>query len=231
MWSSAATCGAWTQVLERSNFGAIRVEVYRLRRLALHPGSLTANRSASPTEMSAKPMKRLVVTASRFHAFAFATLLAGCGASHLPSATPGTQPPNSSLQRNRAGSGPKYQVIYNFGSHSGDGFSPYAGLVAVNGTLYGTTYNGGPYGNCGVVFSMSTSGQETVLHNFGSSVADGCNPGASLIYVNGKLYGTTQYGGRHNGGAIFSITPSGKEKLFYSFGGSTARSDGTKPLS
>jgi hypothetical protein len=45
-------------------------------------------------------------------------------------------------------------VLYNFGSHDGDGGGPEAGLIFdTAGNLYGTTYGGGigpPYGGYGV---------------------------------------------------------------------------------
>ena len=99
------------------------------------------------------------------------------------------------------------------------------------GTLYGTTDGGGSiscggypyYYDCGAVFSVTPSGTEKVLHSF-SSPPDGALPAAPLIDVNGTLYGTTQYGGVHkntcsgNCGTVFSITPSGTEKVLYSLG-------------
>ena len=42
----------------------------------------------------------------------------------------------------------------------------------------------------GVVYSVTTSGAEKVLHSFGNG-RDGKNPRAALIDVNGTLYGTT----------------------------------------
>jgi hypothetical protein len=66
----------------------------------------------------------------------------------------------------------------------------------VNGVLYGTTEVGGAYcegkgrSGCGVFFSISTAGTEHVLYSFGSG-HDGQVPAASLIDVNGILYGTT----------------------------------------
>jgi uncharacterized repeat protein (TIGR03803 family) len=56
-----------------------------------------------------------------------------------------------------------------------------------NGNLYGTT-NGGGASNRGVVFKLSPSGTETMLHSFTGS--DGANPLAGLIAdSNGNLYG------------------------------------------
>ena len=137
--------------------------------------------------------------------------------------------------RQRRAAQPKYAVLYNFG-RSGDGFYPFAGLVAMNGTLYGTTYNGGSgsgcaSSGCGTLFSIGASGAESVLHNFSNDGADGANPAANLIAVNGTLYGTTQNGGRYNGGTVFSITGSGTESVLHSFGGTAGISDGKTPLS
>ncbi|MGA7201317.1 MAG: choice-of-anchor tandem repeat GloVer-containing protein [Candidatus Cybelea sp.] len=130
------------------------------------------------------------------------------------------------------------KVPYRFASPP-DGIYPLAGLIDVGGTLYGTTDGGGSnscggypyYYSCGAVFSVTPSGTEKVLHSF-SSPPDGALPAAPLIDVNGTLYGTTQYGGVHkntcsgNCGTVFSITPSGTEKVLYSFG---AGSDGNVP--
>jgi uncharacterized repeat protein (TIGR03803 family) len=43
-------------------------------------------------------------------------------------------------------------VLHSFGSGT-DGRNPYAGLINAKGTLYGTTYAGGAYGD-GTVFSI-----------------------------------------------------------------------------
>ncbi len=56
-------------------------------------------------------------------------------------------------------------VLHSFGSGS-DGLYPYAGLLNVKCTLYGTTEQGGAHG-CGTVYSVSTTGAERVLHSFG----------------------------------------------------------------
>jgi uncharacterized repeat protein (TIGR03803 family) len=99
-------------------------------------------------------------------------------------------------------------------------------LLNVSGTLYGTTYEGGQYDR-GTVFSVSTGGDEQVLHSFGGSSSDGHWPVASLINVDGTLYGTTEYGGTDDKGTIFSVTLSGTEKVLHSFQG---RRDGAEPV-
>ncbi len=124
-------------------------------------------------------------------------------------------------------------VLYRFGT-APDGSVPYASLLDVGGTLYGTTVYGGSHTcgyrsqpfSCGTVFSITTSGTEKVLHDFGQA-GDGEYPLAGLIKVKGTLYGTTSGGGasycapyQYNirCGTVFSITPGGMEGLLYSFG-------------
>ncbi len=115
----------------------------------------------------------------------------------------------------------KESVLYTFVGPRDGGGSPTAGLIDVNGTLYGTTYAGGstycPGGYyCGTVFRVTTSGGETVLYNF-KGHRDGANPAAPLIAVNGTLYGTTQDGGFSSGGTVFKTTMSGRESVLHSF--------------
>jgi len=99
-------------------------------------------------------------------------------------------------------------VIYSFDSkkNPGDGSSPLGGLIYIKGRLYGTTQYGGTSGY-GTVFSITTSGQETILHDFTGMPGDGANPAAGLIYAGRTLYGTTQSGGSSGNGTVFSITP------------------------
>jgi uncharacterized repeat protein (TIGR03803 family) len=121
--------------------------------------------------------------------------------------------------------GGKEKVLHSFGKGA-DGRFPYAGLIDVRGTLYGTTAYGGKYGTgkYGTVFSITRSGKEKVLHSFGEG-RDGALPEADLVNVNGTLYGTTWYGGTQNSGTIFSITRNGHEKVLHSFTGT----DGAEP--
>jgi uncharacterized repeat protein (TIGR03803 family) len=128
--------------------------------------------------------------------------------------------------------GGKEKVLYSFRSGT-DGAFPTAGLIGVKGTLYGTTQYGGAYSTyycgiygsrgCGTVFTITPSGKEKVLHSFGNG-KDGTNPDTALVEVKGTLYGTTSDGGsgtcgRTGCGTVFSITPSGREKVLYSFNG------------
>jgi uncharacterized repeat protein (TIGR03803 family) len=113
-------------------------------------------------------------------------------------------------------------VLYNFTGGS-DGGGPEAGVVIDGeGNLYGTTFQGGfIHGckgiGCGVVFKLAPDGTETVLHSFGSA-NDGSEPWAGVILAkNGDLYGTTYSGGANLYGTVFRVSPSGTERILYSF--------------
>ena len=82
-------------------------------------------------------------------------------------------------------------VLYSFGSQSGDGYFPLAGLTMdAKGNLYGTTLAGGAY-NQGTVFKLTPSGTETILWSFGNEW-DGAWPNGGLVFDHkGNLYGMT----------------------------------------
>jgi len=132
------------------------------------------------------------------------------------------------------------KVLYAFQGVS-DGYWPLAGLIDVNGTLYGTTNEGGKYCatgsgvTCGTVFSVSTTGAKKIIYQFAGG-SDGGYPQAGLIEVHGVLYGTTPLGGVANCrgviggtcGTLYSVTTCGVEKVLYRFAGGT---DGSGPIS
>lgn len=127
-------------------------------------------------------------------------------------------------------------VLYSFGSSSQDGEYPQAGLVqGSDGNFYGTTYLGGAY-NEGTVFKITPSGTYTLLYSFGATATDALRPLGSLVEgADGNFYGTTYLGGASicgsppiGCGAVFMVTPGGKESVIYSFG-STA-TDGYRPV-
>jgi uncharacterized repeat protein (TIGR03803 family) len=133
-------------------------------------------------------------------------------------------------------------TIYNF-SGGADGGEPHGTLVRdAQGNLYGTTEFGGNLNvqcagmqGCGVVFKISPSGHETVLHSFTGN-ADGAQPLAGLTMdSNGNLYGTTAGGGNSGCnywavgcGVVFKIDAAHKLTVLYSFSGG---SDGGVPES
>src|SRR5579871_5057317 len=108
------------------------------------------------------------------------------------------------------------KVVHSF---LGD-LDPAAGLIDVGGTLYGTTEYGGDTNGLthGAVFSISSGGYKELYH-FGNA-RDGERPAASVIEVDGMLYGTTLYGGayRRKGGTVFGLTTGGTENVLHSFG-------------
>jgi uncharacterized repeat protein (TIGR03803 family) len=120
---------------------------------------------------------------------------------------------------------PTETVIYSFSTFP-YGANPYAPLVRdAEGNLYGTTNQGG-LADVGLVFRLSPSGKETVLHNFMGG-SDGANPYSGvLLTASGSLYGTTYQGGDSNAGVVYEISPSGKETVLYSFSGGA---DGGNP--
>lgn len=89
-----------------------------------------------------------------------------------------------------------------------NGRRPEGGLVKTNdGKLYGITSQGGATQR-GVIYSFDPA---TGLFSkpFDFSDANGTNPSAALILASdGKLYGTTQYGGTGRFGVIFSWDPA-----------------------
>jgi len=126
----------------------------------------------------------------------------------------------------------KEDVVYNFQGNFGsahDGSWPFDSLIAINGTMYGTTASAGAHSE-GIVFKVTPGGSEQVLYSFAGG-SDGGIPEAALTPKGSTLYGTTLYGGGSgcggNGcGTVFSVTTSGAEKVLYSFAGG---SDGRTP--
>ena len=85
-----------------------------------------------------------------------------------------------------------FRVLHTFAGV--DGAQPQAALIAIDGYLYGTTYEGGKHG-MGTVFRVDPSGTHfSVIHDFQGF--DGANPHATLMQARDKhIYGTTTAGG------------------------------------
>jgi uncharacterized repeat protein (TIGR03803 family) len=159
-----------------------------------------------------------------------AMLLAACGGSHFGPSTSTSAP----LAARAHSSSSTYKLLYSFEGMP-DGASPLAGLIVVHGKLYGTTLNGSKnycsascgsndcYLGCGTVFSVDSSGKESVVYNFEGNfndAQDGSWPFAGLTEFKGTLYGTTSGGGT-GGGTVYTVTTSGKESVLYRFAGGT----------
>ena len=110
------------------------------------------------------------------------------------------------------------KVLYRFAGGS-DGDAPVAGLVNVNGTLYGTTENGGG-SNKGTFLSIAPASKDySLLYVFTGHYPNGANPKATLLDFGGTLYGTTHAGLGKNRGTVFSITTAGTEQSLHVFKG------------
>ncbi len=127
-------------------------------------------------------------------------------------------------------------TLYSFCSQSGctDGSYPqYAALAeAPDGVFYGTTPEGGAYGE-GLVFKITSAGKFATVYSFCSQQGcpDGASPYASLIQAPaGIFYGTTS-GGSKVWGSIFKLAPSGTLSTLYTFCSQGSCPDGANPWS
>ncbi len=147
-------------------------------------------------------------------------------------------------------------IVHNFGSWLYDGGNPVAPLIISQGRLFGTTSAGGRYScsdgdssfGCGTVFQLdppSKSGGQWTEHSvpLGQSQGGWYANGALVRGTDGKLYGTTVFGGPGacgnanvtlGCGTVFQITPAitmphlGPLKTIYNF---TGGADGAFPRS
>jgi len=140
-----------------------------------------------------------------------------------------------------AGGGEVYKVnpsgqkteLFGF-TGAADGGNPSAGVIRDGaGNLYGTTLTGGagsvacslPNG-CGVVFKLSPSGKETVLHAFTNGADGGSTASGVTRDPAGNLNGTAPQGGAANNGVVYKLDTAGNYTVLYSF---TGGSDGGSP--
>lgn len=96
------------------------------------------------------------------------------------------------------------------------------------GNMYGTTFDGGAYGD-GTVFKVDPSSNETVLHSF-TGGSDGYMPYAGLVMdAQGNLYGATfsSDAPSQGNGVVFKLDPAGNETVLYTF---TGGRDGAWPF-
>jgi uncharacterized repeat protein (TIGR03803 family) len=117
-------------------------------------------------------------------------------------------------------------VLYSFAGPGGDGSNPLGGVVRdTAGNFYGTTSAGGSFA-LGTVFKLSSTGTETILHNFGNGT-DGTAPHTGVIRSGSTLYGTTLAGGSLGVGTVWKLSSSGIETILHNFAG--GQTDGAFP--
>jgi uncharacterized repeat protein (TIGR03803 family) len=144
-------------------------------------------------------------------------------------------------------------IVYSFCAESNctDGVFPQASLLAdTNGNLFGTTRGGlvdlgGGHRVFldGTVFEIAKTADgyantPTVLYSFcaETNCTDGRTPDASLIAdASGNLFGTTEDGGRFDGGTVFEIAKTADgyastPTILYSFCAETNCTDGGSPF-
>jgi uncharacterized repeat protein (TIGR03803 family) len=130
-----------------------------------------------------------------------------------------------------AGGGP-LNVLHRFAATGEDGAVLTAGvIVANNGRVYGVTSEGGT-SNLGTIFCVNRDGtQFQVLHSFTGHAGDGSRAFAGLTEgSDGRLYGTTRFGGTANKGTVFRLNPDGTGyEVLHTFTGTP--NDGGEPAS
>ena len=124
-------------------------------------------------------------------------------------------------------------VLYRFQGDPNDAYYP-TGDVAFDshGSLYGTTYIGGP-GGPGAVYQLTPSGggwTESLAYSFRGQ-EDGGNPYGGVVFDNsGNMYVPASAGGPYYDGTVVELSPSGSgwtEHTLYDFQGG---SDGGSPF-
>ncbi len=103
--------------------------------------------------------------------------------------------------------GGSYVVLRSFLGTPGDGKGPNSELVeGTDGSLYGTTGQGGLYG-AGTIFKIGKDGSGyALLHHFSSASTEPTTPYGLIRARDGIIYGTTQYGGGGGAGCIYTLT-------------------------
>ena len=111
-------------------------------------------------------------------------------------------------------------TLHSFTGGNDGGFPGAAVTLAQDGSLYGTTIEGGPQ-NCGTVFNLTppatgavpdsvvSQWNENQPHVFTGPPNDGCHAYSNVIFdQTGNLFGTTYDGGTQDAGAVYELTRS-----------------------
>lgn len=126
----------------------------------------------------------------------------------------------------------QFSILHTF-TGGADGAYPVGASLAreKDGTLYGTTPNGGA-ADAGVVFKIAPGGAETVLYAFPGG-GNGANPNGGVIHdkATGDIYGSTSAGGTSANcdggcGVLYKLSPDGTLTVLHNFDGG----DGAMPI-
>jgi len=121
-----------------------------------------------------------------------------------------------------------YTLLYSFQCQP-DGSNPQSTLlVDPSGNLYGTTSSGGTYVS-GTLFELSPEWVETILHSFAGGAEDGAQPEHTALLRDGagNIYGVTPFGGNHDSGVVYKLSPTAAETILHQF---APGSSGTEPF-
>jgi uncharacterized repeat protein (TIGR03803 family) len=108
--------------------------------------------------------------------------------------------------------------------------NPVGLALGTDGNFYGVTLGGqGGPGGQGTIFRITPKGELATIYTFCAQI--GCTDGSVdrsdlTLGSDGNFYGTTYFGGTHNEGTVFKITPSGVLTTLHSFDGQ----DGSYPI-
>jgi uncharacterized repeat protein (TIGR03803 family) len=147
------------------------------------------------------------------------------------------------LASSALGSGPQPVVVYTFICNGSqrigpcpDGGIPYSLLLGSDGSFYGNAQvsSEGRSDNGGTVFSVTPGGKFTLLHTFrpgsNKTYQNGNNPDLLVEGSDGKLYGTTIYGGVNSppgDGVLFRVNKDGSGfRVIHRFCSNTNCTDG-----
>lgn len=118
-----------------------------------------------------------------------------------------------------------------------NGYAPTTLLQDADGTLYGTTGQGGPgfraspgggYGGYGTIFKLTTNGTLTTLNLFNRT--NGSTPNSLMLVNDGNFYGTTYDGGSNAYGTVFKVARDGTLTSLFSFNGTNGANPYYAPL-
>jgi uncharacterized repeat protein (TIGR03803 family) len=102
--------------------------------------------------------------------------------------------------------GTDFQIVHSFPTET----YPEAGVIAIDGRLYGTMTNGGDFDNHGAVYSLNLDGSDfKLLHSFNG--LDGTQPSRELVSDSTRLFGTTFLGGGNTAGVVYSLDLDGTD--------------------